>query len=119
MDLVLDPFPYNGGTITCDALWMGVPVVTLSGATFAGRMGRSVLAETGLPELVAHSPREYAKLATGLTCPQSGGLDRLAGLRHNLRQRFCDSPVCDMSGFAKALAAALHQMISTRRVGTT
>lgn len=111
IDLALDPFPYNGGTITCDALWMGVPVVTLSGKTFAGRMGRSVLAETGLCELVVNSPSEYADLAASL----GKDLDRLAGLRHNLRQRFTDCPVCDMLQFAKDLAKALHAMASSRR----
>ncbi|MFW5488565.1 MAG: tetratricopeptide repeat protein [Desulfovibrio sp.] len=109
IDLAMDPFPYNGGTITCDALWMGVPVVSLSGATFAGRMGRSVLTEAGLSELVTDTPEEYADLCEAL----SKDLDRLAVLRHNLRQRFTTSPVCDMNVFSKALASALHRMITT------
>ena len=59
MDVALDPFPYGGGITSCDALWMGVPVVTLSGETAVGRGGRSILSNIGLPELIAETPEEY------------------------------------------------------------
>ncbi len=66
LDIALDPFPYNGGITTCDALWMGVPVVALSGRTSVGRAGRSILSNIGLPELVARDPRDYVRIATDL-----------------------------------------------------
>ena len=61
LDVALDPFPYGGGITSCDAIWMGVPVVTLSGETAVGRGGRSILSNIGLPELVAETPEEYVK----------------------------------------------------------
>src|SRR5208282_2941221 len=63
LDLSLDPFPYNGHTSTFDALWMGVPVVTLAGRTGVGRAGVSILSNVGLPELIAESPEQYVAIA--------------------------------------------------------
>ena len=73
IDVALDTFPYNGATTTCDALWMGVPVVTLPGQTFASRHGLGLLSVVGLTELVARDADEYAALAAGLAGDVHGG----------------------------------------------
>jgi predicted O-linked N-acetylglucosamine transferase (SPINDLY family) len=106
IDIALDPFPYGGGITTCDALWMGLPVVTLSGTTAVGRGGRSILSNVGLPELIAFSPEEYVRIAIDL----SRDLDRLAALRKGLRERMLASPLMDAHGFARDVEAAYRQM---------
>jgi protein O-GlcNAc transferase len=106
IDIGLDPFPCNGGTTTCDALWMGVPVVTLAGRTAVGRGGASVLHNIGLPELVAQTPQEYIRIATGL----ASDLPRLAELRRTLRPRMQASPLMDAPRFARNVEAAYRQM---------
>ena len=106
LDIALDPFPYNGITTTCDALWMGVPVVSWPGTTAASRAGLSLLTTTGLPELVGHSREQFVRIAAEL----AGDLDRLAKLRSSLRQRFADSPLMDAGRFARNVEAAYRQM---------
>jgi predicted O-linked N-acetylglucosamine transferase (SPINDLY family) len=106
IDIALDPFPYGGGTTTCDALWMGVPVVTLRGQTAVGRGGVSILSNIGLPELIADSPREYVQIAAQL----AGDRKRLSELRGTLRQRMKDSPLTDGPQFAREVEAAYRQM---------
>jgi len=91
VDIALDPFPFTGSTTTFEALWMGVPVVTLAGAAMAGRWSASILQALKLPELVAGSRAEYVGIAAGL----AGDLSRLAGLRAGLRDRVAGSPLCD------------------------
>src|SRR6185312_14434898 len=81
MDIALDPFPYGGGTTTCDALWMGVPVVTLRGKTAVGRGGVSILTNVGLPELVSRDSDEYVRICLELARDRS----RLNELRASLR----------------------------------
>src|SRR5208282_4692744 len=81
IDIALDPFPYSGGTTTCDALWMGVPVVSLAGKTAVGRAGLSILTNAGLPDLVAGSIDDYLRIAASL----ANDLARLDGLRTGLR----------------------------------
>jgi protein O-GlcNAc transferase len=95
--IALDPFPYGGGITTCDALWMGVPVVTLSGQTVVGRGGRSILSNIGLPELIANTSDQYAKIAIDLANDSS----RMSSLRQNMRDRMLSSPLMDADGFAK------------------
>jgi predicted O-linked N-acetylglucosamine transferase (SPINDLY family) len=109
LDIILDPFPYNGHTSTIDALWMGVPVVTLAGRTAVGRGAATVLANAGLPELVAHSPKEYVALALDL----ARDLDRLAALRSGLRQRMEASPLLDGKQYATEIEAAFRKMWRT------
>jgi predicted O-linked N-acetylglucosamine transferase (SPINDLY family) len=106
IDVALDPFPYAGGTTTCDALWMGVPVVSLAGATAVSRAGSTLLTNAGLRELVARSEAEYLELAAGLL--RDGG--RLATLRAQLRGRLERSPVMDAPGFTRGLEAAYRAM---------
>ena len=91
IDIALDPFPYNGGITTCEALWMGVPVITLSGKTAVGRVGRSILSNVGLPEMIAPSPEQYLQLAVDL----ANNHDRLKQLRAELRPRLQGSPLMD------------------------
>lgn len=106
IDVGLDPFPYCGGTTTCDALWMGVPVVSLAGATAVSRAGLSILTNAGLPELVARTPDEYVGIAAAL----AGDLPRLAALRSGLRERLLRSPLTDAPRFARHLEAAFRRM---------
>jgi len=106
VDIALDPFPFNGGTTSCEALWMGVPVVTFAGATLAGRMGASLVAAAGLPELVARDRAGMIEIAVAL----AGDLDRLATLRAALRARMASSPLCDGPRFMAGFEAALRRV---------
>jgi protein O-GlcNAc transferase len=105
LDICLDPFPANGGTTSCDALWMGVPVVTLAGDTTFARAGLGVLTNAGLAELVAHDEQDYVARAAAL----ARDLPRLAALRQGLRQRFKASPMMDGERYMRHLEAAYRQ----------
>ncbi len=106
IDIALDPFPYSGGLTTCEALWMGVPVVTLTGQAFCGRHSTSHLSNVGLPELVAATPEDYVQLAVALVQDPA----RLITLRQGLRERMAASPLCDAAGYTRALEAAYREM---------
>jgi predicted O-linked N-acetylglucosamine transferase (SPINDLY family) len=106
IDIALDTFPYGGGVSTLDALWMGLPVVTLSGMTAVGRGGRSILSHLGLPELIADSRERYIEIATDL----AADFPRLADLRATLRERMEASPLRDPKGHARAIEAAYREM---------
>lgn len=106
VDIALDTFPYAGTTTTCDALWMGVPVVTLRGAWHPARVGASLLTAVGLPELIADDPDHYVRLAHALAEDR----ERLAGLQAGLRARLAASPLLDARGYAARLGAALEGM---------
>jgi predicted O-linked N-acetylglucosamine transferase (SPINDLY family) len=106
IDIGLDPFPYNGMTTTCDALWMGVPVLTLPGNTPASRACLSVLSTLGLQEFVAASEEEYIRMAVEL----AADLPRLARLRAALRPRMRDSALMDAPRFARNVEAAYRSM---------
>jgi len=106
MDLGLDPFPCNGMTTTCDALWMGVPVLTLPGEMPVSRAGLSLLSTIGLGELAASSEEDYVRLAV----EWAGNLPRLANLRATLRARMQASPLMDAPQFARNVEAAYQKM---------
>ena len=106
IDIALDPFPYGGGTTTCDALWMGVPVVSLAGKTAVGRSGASILCNIGLPELVAHDADHYVRIAAEL----AGDFPRLSNLRATLRERMQHSPLMDGPRFARHVEMAYVAM---------
>src|SRR5262249_36003564 len=97
VDIALDPLVYNGTTTTCDALWMGVPVVTLRGDRHAARVGASILTTTGLTPLIAETTDEYVDIATQL----AGDLGGLADVRAGLRERMRASALCDTARFAR------------------
>ncbi len=108
IDICLDPFPYNGVTTTCDALWMGAPVISLAGSMSVSRQGVRFLRNVGLDELLADSREQYVRTATNL----AGDLARLAALRSALRERMSRSPVLDARRLTRDLEAAyrkLHQ----------
>jgi predicted O-linked N-acetylglucosamine transferase (SPINDLY family) len=104
IDVTLDPFPHNGGLTTCDSLWMGVPVVTCPGETFAGRQGLSHLSTVGLTETIASDQEEYVDIAVRL----AGDLPRLAEIRARLRSQMAASPLCDGKRFAENLMQLLR-----------
>jgi len=106
MDIALDPFPYNGTTTTCEALWMGVPVVTLCGDRHAGRVGASLLTQIGIPNLIANSPQAYIDIAIALAENKT----RLQALHDSLRERMAASPLCDAPAFARKMEAAYRNM---------
>ena len=102
VDIALDPFPYPGGGTTCDALYMGVPVVTLTGESLGSRFGASLLENIGAKELAAHTEEDYIALAVSLA-QDAAALDALhAGLRAMMET----SPVMDAAGYGRDLGAA-------------
>lgn len=109
IDLGLDTLPYNGHTTSLDSFWMGVPVVSLVGATVAGRGGFSQLSNLGLPELATRSPDEFVGVAQQLACD----LPRLAALRAGLRERVARSPLMDAPRFTRDVEAAYRTMWRT------
>ena len=105
-DIALDPFPYHGTTTSCEALWMGVPVVTLAGATHVSRVGVSLLTNVGLPELIAETEEEYVSIAVGL----ANDLPRLGEIRRSLRDRMRSSPLMYSRQFARDVEGAYRDV---------
>jgi protein O-GlcNAc transferase len=101
IDICLDPLPYNGITTTCDAIWMGVPVVSLVGKTPAGRAGLGLLSTIGVPELIAKTPEQFIEIAAEL----AGDGERLMSYRRTLRGRMRASPLMDAQRFARNVEA--------------
>ncbi|ACD97075.1 Tetratricopeptide TPR_2 repeat protein [Trichlorobacter lovleyi SZ] len=106
IDIALDTFPYHGTTTTCEALCMGVPVVTRAGDSHVSRVGVSLLHSVGLPELIGNSPEEYCSLAVALAADTV----RLAALRSSLRDRLLASPLADNSTFTCHLEGVYRQI---------
>jgi predicted O-linked N-acetylglucosamine transferase (SPINDLY family) len=109
VDIALDTFPYHGTTTTCEALWMGVPVVTLAGKTHVSRVGVSILTHLGHPEWIAASPEQYVKIATDLANDRAN----LSHLRATLRNRMQSSPLMDATSFARDMEDAYRNMWRT------
>ncbi|MBK7403756.1 MAG: tetratricopeptide repeat protein [Phycisphaerales bacterium] len=114
VDIALDTFPYAGTTTTCEALWMGIPVVTLAGACHAGRVGVSVLSAVGLEAWIARDPDEYVRLASTLAADR----ERLVSLRGSLRDRMRRSPLMDREAYRSRLHAAYIELAQQRRGGS-
>ena len=106
VDIALDTFPYHGTTTTCEALWMGVPVITLAGKTHASRVGVSLLENLALPELIAGQPVDYIGTAAEL----AADISRLAALRATLRERMASSPLMDGPRYARNVEHAFREM---------
>lgn len=109
LDIALDPFPYNGTTTTCEALWMGVPVITLAGERHSGRVGVSLLNAVGRPEWIAQTSEQYLAIARNLAQDVQG----LATIRGSLRGQMAASPLCDGASFARKVEAAYREMWRT------
>jgi predicted O-linked N-acetylglucosamine transferase (SPINDLY family) len=103
-DVALDTFPFNGSTTTFETLWMGVPVITLAGERFAGRVGASVLSQIGLQDLIADSPDAYVDMAVRL----ANNREYRQKLRASLRDRLRASPLCQPESHARDFEAALR-----------
>jgi protein O-GlcNAc transferase len=106
IDVALDPFPFSGGATTCEALWMGAPVVTCPGETFASRHTLSHLSNVGLTETIARDLDEYVDVAVNL----AGDLPRLADIRSRLRGQMAASSLCDGPRFAENFMALLRDV---------
>lgn len=106
VDLALDTFPYHGTTTTCEALWMGVPVLSRAGETHAARVGLSLLSAVGLPELAAPDDDAFVESAASL----AENPDRLDALRAGLRARVEASPLTDAPAFARRFGMALLEL---------
>lgn len=106
VDIGLDTFPFNGAATTCEAMWMGVPVVTLAGTVAHARAGVSLLMNSGTPELIAGTPAEYVKIAVALAVD----LKRLRELRGSLRDRMAHSVLFDAKKFALDLEHCYRTM---------
>jgi protein O-GlcNAc transferase len=105
VDIALDTQPYSGGLTTCEALWMGVPVITYPGGTFAGRHSVSHLTNAGFGQFVAADAAHYVELAV----QWANRLDEIAQIRCAMRDQVCRSPLCDAPLFAKDFLAVLRQ----------
>jgi protein O-GlcNAc transferase len=106
VDIAFDTFPYNGTTTTCEALWMGTPVISMAGSTHVSRVGATLLENTGCAEFIASSPEEYVAKAVALAAdPQ-----RLVMMRNSLRGMMADSPLMDAAGVTGELEEAFAVM---------
>lgn len=106
VDIALDTYPYNGTTTTCEALFMGVPVVSLAGRVHVSRVGTSLLEQAGLPELVATTETDYIEKAVNL----ASDVDKILHYRTSLREILQKSPLMDAEGFTLTLESAYRKM---------
>ncbi len=110
IDLALDPFPYNGTTTNCEALWMGVPVITLVGSVHRQRVTYSQLSAIGLEELAVHTEQEYVDIAKRL----AGDYEYLSKLRSGMRDRLINSPLMDKRWFVGNFEKAVKGMLEEK-----
>ncbi|HEX2649781.1 MAG TPA: tetratricopeptide repeat protein [Burkholderiales bacterium] len=110
IDIALDPWPWSATTAICDLLWMGVPLVSLTGDAYASRTGASILARAGLAELAADTPEAYLERALSL----ARQTEKLRALRAGMRERLRTSSLLDVQGFTSALEAAYRRMWGER-----
>ena len=106
VDIGLDTYPYHGTTTTCEALWMGVPVISLAGQSHVSRVGVSLLSNVGLEDFIGHTADQYVEAAVRL----AGDLSKLEHKRQNLRQHMEQSPLMDAPKFARNIEAAYRLM---------
>ncbi len=106
VDIHLDSFPYNGTTTTFEALWQGVPTITLAGENHRSRVGGSILGNAGLEQCVAHSTADYVEAALAM----AANIDDLVQLRASLRTQLRESTLMDAAGFVKQLELAYRSM---------
>ena len=105
-DLFLDTFPYNAGATGSDALWMGLPFLTLKGETFASRMGASLLSAIDMPELIVYSPKEYVEMAVKLAT----NLSYYLRIKEKLKNNKISTRLFDTKGFTSNIEAAFSEM---------
>lgn len=106
VDIALDSYPFGGWTSTFEAMWMGVPVISLIGERFAGRTGLSVLEHTGLQDLAVHRPEDFGRVAASL----ASDLPRLTAARRSLREKLRASPLCDGKTQARYFETAYREV---------
>src|SRR5271165_1122518 len=111
IDIALDPFPFSGGLTSCEALWMGVPVVTLPGTRPVSRQTHSILGTIGRSEFSASTPSDYVETAASL----AGDKDRLVTIRRSLRAEMSNSSLCDAKGFAGRLETIFRDLVRLSR----
>ena len=108
-DIAADTFPCNGGTTTCHALWMGLPVISLAGALPMQRIGLSILGNVGLSDLVTTTPEQFAARAAGL----AADIGQLGELRRTMRNRMANSPLMDEPARTRDIESAFRSMWRT------
>lgn len=111
VDIALDTYPYNGATTTFEALWMGIPVVTLSDQRHAGRVGASILTHLGRPEWIAQDADSYVGIAGRLAADLPG----LASIRSSLRGELARSSLTDARGFARKIEKVYREVLCSRQ----
>jgi len=115
IDMILDSFPFTGGTTTCEALWMGVPTLSLAGNSLIARQGASLLTAAGLADWVVESEEEYVSKAILF----ASDLEKLVNLRARLREQVLASPLFDAPRFAKNMEIALWEMWYDSQINQT
>ena len=111
IDIALDTFPYNGTTTTCEALWMGVPVITASGNRHASRVGCSLLSNTGMHNLIALTEDDFVDIALSM----ANDITRLSSMRSTLREQLLNSTLCDKGNYCIKVENAYRNMWSNWR----